>query len=399
MVSGLYPPHWIGGYEQIAEWVARGLRERGHEIVVLTGRGDRPDAAAVLPSLDVDAEALVAAHHGQGVRFPDGLFEGVRRHVFSRANRRVAASVIERERPDIVSFWNPAWVTFSPLIAARQAGVPSVVHISDVSANVFRNPHAPGFPGWARSAARGAVDLVLRGSRPHRVVVPSRYLAQRMVTREGLRKSLVEVVPWPIEPSIDRQPAPRPRAKLPRRLLFVGGLIPEKGPETLIRALAVALVRVPDLRLTLVGDGPADFRKELDSLARDLPIEFPGRLERPDVVEAYREHDALVFPSVWDEPFSVVPLEAMAMGLPVVATDSGGTPEAIEDGVDGLLVRRNDVEALAAALVRLATESGLAACLAASGYRSSRRRFGFEAFIERLESVYGGAAPAVRSAA
>ena len=348
--------------------------------------------------LDLDAERVVADHHAGGIRFPPGLREGVRRHVFNGANRAATSRLIEAERPDVVSFWNPAWVTYSPLAAARSAGVPSVVHVSDVCANVFRNPHPPAFPSWARGVARSLVDTMLRRARPRRILVPSRFLADRLVSREALPETLVEVLPWPIEPSADGLPTPEPRPSAPRRLLFVGSLIPEKGPLVALEALELALPDVPDLRLTMVGDGPADGVEAIAERARRLPVELTGKLERERVIEAYRNHDALIFPSVWDEPFSVVPLEAMAMGVAVVASDAGGTPEALEDGVDGLLVARGDAGQLAAAIVRLANDEQLARRLATQGALRVRQRFSFAGFVTRLEEIYAGVAATRRAA-
>jgi glycosyltransferase involved in cell wall biosynthesis len=127
-------------------------------------------------------------------------------------------------------------------------------------------------------------------------------------------------------------------------------------------------------------------------MAGDAPVRFLGRLDRPELLRCYAEHDILAFPSQWDEPFGLVPLEALACGLPVVATPTGGTPEAIVHEVTGLVVPAGDAAALAAALVRLAEQPGLAAALAEEGRRHVREAHAFPAFVERLRRLYLGVA-------
>lgn len=389
LVSNLYPPYWLGGYEQIAEWAAEGLRRRGHAVEVLTGRGaalvGRPE---IHPDLDLDLEALCAMSSGAGIAFAPTLGEGLRRHVFNRTNYRTCLRLIERFHPDVASFWNTGFLTLSPLLAARRSRVPAVVHLSDVAFNPFRNPHAPAFPESLRGVARATVGGLLRLSRPLRFTVPSIFLKENLLRAEGLPASRMDLLPWPVGPAISAT-EPMARNGTPAtRLLFVGSLIPEKGPDVLIAAFGRALAERSDLRLTIVGGGPRGYVDSLRQAASGLPVRFAGRLERPAVIEAYRSHDVLVFPSVWGEPFSLVPLEAMAMGLTVVATRTGGTPEAVVPEKTGLLVPPSDAPALAGAILRVVEDSPFARALAREGEAWARRTQGFERFLDRLESLY-----------
>jgi len=392
-VTNFYPPYWVGGYELIASWVTQGLRERGHAVEVLTGRGPAfARLGGIRGELDLGLDGLVEAYFGSGLVARDGLAEGLRRHVFSPRNFAACRRAIDEFRPDLVSFWNPAFVTFSPLLAARQLAVPALVHLSDTAANPFRNPHAPRFPRRLRGAGRAAVDALLRLSRPSRYVVPSVFLRDRLVAGESLPAERTVVLRWPVEPVASGSPAgARGGGRGGSRLLFVGTLIPEKGPDVLVAALREAACRCPDLTLTFVGDGPAQFVARLRDAAQGLAVRFLGRQDRAGVMQAYREHDVLVFPSVWDEPFAVVPLEAMAMGLAVVASRAGGTPEAVVHEDTGLLVPPGDPAALASALVRLAREPALASALAGRGSAWARREQGFPAFMDRLETLYASA--------
>jgi glycosyltransferase involved in cell wall biosynthesis len=389
LVSNFYPPYWVGGYEQIAAWVADGLRERGHQVAVLTGRGPAFEGRNdVIPELDLDLASLRDAYFGPGLPQRPGLSEAVGCHVFSRRHYAAARRAIARLRADVVSFWNPAFVSFAPLLAARAAAVPAVLQLSDTAANPFRNPHPPRFPRPLAGAARWVVDRLLRSSRPARVLVPSDFLRRKFAATESLPPGRTFVLRWPIEPTLSRRSPPDRDARPPSRVLYVGSLIPEKGPHVLLEAFRLALGRRPELSLTFVGDGPGPFVEGLRRAAAGLPARFLGRCERSAVTRAYEGHDILAFPSTWDEPFAVVPLEAMAMGLAVIATNAGGTPEAIEDGRTGLLVPAADPRALADALVGLAAEPARARALAAAAARRVRETDSFPAFMERLEAHY-----------
>lgn len=393
-VSNFYPPYWVGGYEQIAEWVAIGLRERGHKVDVLTGRGPafegRPE---IHGDLDLDLGELAKSYFSKGMSFNDGIGGSLTRHVFSLANFRACRRVMREVRPDLVSFWNPACITFSPLLAARLEGVPAVVHLSDTVANVFRNPHPPISDPKLRWLGRASVDLLLRAGRPARFVVPSEFLKRKFVGREGLPEKRTAVLHWPVEPMVSGTALPERTPFEHPRLLFVGTLIPEKGPDVLVAAFKEALAGRGDLTLTLVGEGPAGYVAGLRAAAEGLPVRFAGRLDRGAVTRTYAEHDLLVFPSVWDEPYAVVPPEAMAMGLAVVGTTAGGTPEAIVHEKTGLLVPPNDAKALGAAILRLANDRDLAARLANAGREWARGTQSYAAFMERLESLYRSVTP------
>jgi glycosyltransferase involved in cell wall biosynthesis len=358
-------------------------------VVVLTGRGSAFDSdPTVEPKLDLDLESIQRDYFEPGVDLGRGLPAAVRHHVFSRRNHRATRRAIRRHRPDLVCLWNLAFVSPSPLLAARRQGVPALMHLSDTAANAFRNPNPPRIAGSLRWLARTAVDRQLRLSR--RFVVPSAFLRDKLVGTEGLPEERIQVLPWPVEPSLSHGAArQRPLGPI-RRLLFVGTLIPEKGVHVLIEAFARAHQQLPELSLTVVGEGPLAYVGSLREAAAERPVQFMGRLDRPGVSTVYAEHDGLVFPSVWDEPFAVVPLEAMATGLPVVATSAGGTPEAIRDGETGLLVAPDDPDGLARAILRLANDPGLARRLGDAGQAWARAERSFDGFVSRLELLYVG---------
>lgn len=166
---------------------------------------------------------------------------------------------------------------------------------------------------------------------------------------------------------------------------FVGRLCPSKGVLELVWAMSLLRGRWPGLRLVMVGEGPLHDR--LTRLATRLKVDLRLVGYRPQAADLMPAFDLLAVPSV-AEPFGLVTLEALARGVPVVATRSGGSREIIRDGVEGVLVGPGDPEALARGIHHLLRDqSALAACRAA-GPRRVAQAFSLSQQVEATEQVY-----------
>lgn len=167
-----------------------------------------------------------------------------------------------------------------------------------------------------------------------------------------------------------------PTQEMGQELLFVGRLAAVKGLPVLFDALKSALTVRPDLRLTLIGDGPD--RKQLEAEVKDLglsrAVTFAGYKGQSEVAKALKASDLLVLPS-FAEGVPVVLMEAMAAGKPVVTTRIAGVPELVEDGVSGLLVPPGDSDALAAAICAALSDSRTHARMGAAGRAKVARDF------------------------
>lgn len=174
----------------------------------------------------------------------------------------------------------------------------------------------------------------------------------------------------------------------------VGRMQAVKHQTLLARAFVRALSLAPDvrggLRLALVGDGPlrAACRQLLGEAGLADLAWLPG--ERSDVADVMRHLSAFVLPSL-GEGISNTILEAMASGLPVVATGVGGNPELVTHGVTGDVVPSDDVEALAAALVALARDPRRAAAMGRAGRADVERRFSLQAMVQAYQRLYESA--------
>ncbi len=201
-----------------------------------------------------------------------------------------------------------------------------------------------------------------------------------------------------------------------RRLLFVGRICPDKGPHVLVEAFKKVAGRHPQVQLELVGCKhcpPPEYVVNLgdDEQTRDLAplynanyssylqhmlppeitqrVTFQKPLAHPELAGHYRNADILVFPSVWNEPFGIPLIEAMATGIPVIATRGGGFPEIVHDGQTGLLVPRGDAPALAEAILRLLESEDLSRSMGQAGRQRVLERFTWDRIVQDLLSEYG----------
>lgn len=174
-----------------------------------------------------------------------------------------------------------------------------------------------------------------------------------------------------------------------KHLLFVGRLAAVKGVPVLLSALKDLVVRHPDLRLTLIGDGPERLalRAEALTLGLDKHVDFVGYKSQSEVAEMLRRVDALVLPS-FAEGVPVVLMEAMAAELPVITTQIAGIPELVVHGQSGLLVPPGDIEALKQAIEQVFADPQKAAAMGRAGRAKVRAEFDIQKEAARLGGLF-----------
>jgi colanic acid/amylovoran biosynthesis glycosyltransferase len=222
--------------------------------------------------------------------------------------------------------------------------------------------HAASNDLWRRAVARGCPP-----ERPHVVIVPVVNL--ETFSDEGSR--------------------PARDSGEPLRILSVGRLHWKKGHEHALVALRMLIDRGIAAKLRIVGDGPHEdaIRFTVSDLGLGDRVTFVGPLEPVQLREEFRSADIFVHPAV-SEGFSLVVLEAQALGLPVVATDADGLRENLEPGVTGLVVRRRDPGAIADAVQRLADDPSLRESMGAAGRKRARTCFAPETVLASYEAMY-----------
>jgi glycosyltransferase involved in cell wall biosynthesis len=214
-------------------------------------------------------------------------------------------------------------------------------------------------------------------------VVANSPAARAILESEGLAPVSIAVIPNGVD--LTAFPARRPADRV-RRFITVANLRSEKNHETLLGAAAPLLRAYPDLEFQIVGDGPR--RRELEQLARDRGVSrvtFLGH--REDVASLLAAADAFVLPSR-SEAFPNGAIEAMAAGLPVVASAIGGLLDLIQDGRTGLLVPVGDPEALGAAMRSLIESPDRAVAIGRAARADVQQRYSFDRMVSSFEQLY-----------
>ena len=212
----------------------------------------------------------------------------------------------------------------------------------------------PGFQPYDLALFHRLLGPVIRWLWRSAAAVVANSAGLRDLARRGAPTQPVRVIPNGVDAHTFHPPAENERAPgAPVRLLFVGRVVFQKGLDVLLRALAAL---PPELawELEIIGDGEqrAALTAEAARLGFAERITFAGWCERAQIAERYRAADVFVFPSR-DEGMPNVVLEAMASGLPIVATAIAGSEELVREGENGHLVPTEDAAALAAALAHL----------------------------------------------
>ena len=355
-VGNMYPPHHFGGYELVWRAAMRHLEANGHQARVLTT--DLRTGATGPDDPNVRRELRwYWRDHG----FPD-LSRGERVRL-ERHNARVLRRELRDFRPDVVSWWSMGGMSLSMVERVRRLGIPAVAFVHDDWLDYGR--HVDGwlrtFAGRPRDATARLAELVTGAPTHADLERAGRYIFVSETTRRrafeaGVRPADSGIAHSGIDPDfID----PAPEREWDWSLLYVGRLDERKGVDTAVEALA----HLPRATLTLVGGWDEDEERRLRELAERhgvaARVVFAGQRSRADVRAAYADADVVVFPVRWEEPWGLVPLEAMARGRPVVATGRGGSGEYLRDGENALLFEAGDPRGLALAVERLAGDPAL----------------------------------------
>jgi len=335
-----------------------------------------------------------------------GKVRSAGRVLWSTSARRGIERIVEEFTPDVVHLHN-IYHQLSPSVLEplRRLGIPAVMTLHDYKlacpSYQFLDHGAPcqacidgGFGQAVRRRCKGgslpASALCATESWLHRrtgaygpvgrFICPSRFLAGRMA-RAGVYPDRLRTVRHFVD-CTDLAP----KTEGGGDVVFAGRLSPEKGVDTLIAAVG----RLgPSAVLQVAGEGSDGdgLRRLADELAPGRVI-FHGRLSGADTQSLLRSAAVVAVPSRWYENQPMVVLEAMALGVPVVASDMGGLPELVEPGVTGALVPPDDEDALAAALAALLAEPERALAMGRAARAGIARGHSPETHLERLEEIY-----------
>ncbi len=392
VVTRVVNAHAIGGMQQHTDDLARGLLAAGHEVTVLTPRledGSVPTGPTGLRWALVD------------VPRPEGPYT----RAWGRGSAAVYAHLAAARPFDVVHSESTG------ALGLVKAGLPrDAALVVKYHGNFHGYARAQVRQGWEadrrwhgllragkRTAGTARVHYLQGHAWAFRGVesmVPAQSQVRDTLRCQHLAPELLHVVPNGVDTDAfvpGRAPQLRRRWSVPEDatvLLTLGRLAQDKGNDHAVRALAALPA---DTVLVMVGDG--EEREALGALAREAGVgdrvRLPGALPAAEVPEAYRAADVFWFPTVRDEAAGLVLTQAMASGLPVVASRIGGVPDYVgREGEDALLVPPGDADALAAATRELLAAPGRRAAMGAAARAHVSAEYSLARITERTVDVY-----------
>lgn len=374
-----------GGAEIILAGQRDLLRKRGHEVTVFASD------AELVPGLESFAD-----HTCKGSTSKAQV-------ALSCCNPWAAwalARLMTDFRPDLVHVKMFLW-QLSPSILRHLEGTPSIYQIVTYKpicpkgTKILPDGRRCEYPaGWS-CLSHGCLTpqswvafMLQRRLWLHRKKSFTRFVTVSQTMRRRLEENGI----GPCHVILNGCPSAPPRGDLSLAPLFVyaGRLSSEKGVETMLQAMRVAIRRQPEMTMLIAGDGPD--RRCLEKIAGELGVSghvrFLGNLDRGSLEKLFNPAWAQIVPSLWEEPFGLVTIEAMMRGTAVIASNHGGPAECVDEGRTGLLFEPGNADALAAAMLRLADNKSLCEQMGREGRDVALRNFSLEKNVDAWEACY-----------
>lgn len=392
------------GYTFRSMAILRAQRARGWQTVQLTTPRHGQSAKGPAEREDVDEFTFwrTPLPGGALARTPLWPFAEM------RATVQRLETLARAERPDVLHAHSPSLNAHPAITVGRRLGIPVVYELRGLWEDAAVDHGTSRGGGLRYRLTRLHETLALR--RAQQVTTISQGLLDE-ITQRGVPRSRVTTIPNAVD--VKRfTPVSAPHAELRDKLGlaghwvlgFCGSFYAYEGLDLLLRALPRVLQRIGHAKVLLVGGGPEE--AALRQLAHELGVAdhvvFTGRVPNKDVNNYYSLIDVLVFPRKRMRLTELVtplkPLEAMAMGLPVAASDVGGHRELIRHEATGLLFRADDPEALAATVIALNGDTGLARRLKEAGLKFVSSERTWERSVAEYAHVYSAACAALAEA-
>lgn len=396
-LSNFFPPARPGGYTQWCHEVAEQLAERGHTIGVLTSRYERVKAPSNEPNIYRLLHLEGDLHYYRPLHF---FTQWKKEH---RENLVFLEEIIKEFAPDLLFVWG-MWALSKALPAWAEQLMPGrvVYYLSDywpsaldMHTTYWQSP----IQRWPQQLAKRALSKVAM-SILTKETQPALKLQQAICVSARVRDLLVEAG-LPVQDAhvihggtdVERFLNVRARDYLAGslKLLYAGQLVQHKGVHTAIEAMAklVKVRGINQIHLTLVGVGHPDYEAFLHDLVnvnglRDY-VTFHKPVSKGEMPALLQQFDVLIFPSIYEEPLARMTQEAMASGLVVVGTTTGGTKEILRDGETGFTFAPEDADGLAEQVAKLIIDPDLCSRLAKAGRQMVLENFTLDKMVKEIE--------------
>lgn len=342
LINNLYSPYFVGGAEKAVQLVAEGLLEFGLEPIVV--------CSAPVPSIKKINGIKIYYLYPTNIYWTLGksrhnfILRGLWHllDMYNPGTYHKINKIIKEEQPQLVQTINLAGFSVSAWKAAKKAGLPLIHNLQDhyllcPKSTMFKNNcncakscWPCSFYSFPKKALSSLVDAV---------VGISSFILEKHCEAGYFPDSIKKVIYNPVLPRAQKE---KSFLATPIRFGYLGRIVPDKGVETLLEAFRV--FDPQDGTLKLGGTGESSY---VDFLRRryDAPnIAFLGFVSPDDF---FKQIDILIVPSLWQEPFGMVVVEAFSHGIPVIGSNRGGITELIDDGKTGFLFEPTEPDALA----------------------------------------------------
>jgi glycosyltransferase involved in cell wall biosynthesis len=400
IITNFYPPSRSWGYTQLCQEVAENLSELGHALAILTSNHQanriKDHEPSIYRLLHIESDPF---HYK-----PLSFFTTRRRYI----NKDLATTqyIVQSYQPDLIFIWGMWNMSMNiPAFVETLDGHKVVYYLSD-HWPTFDSPHLVYWRMPGQHVITRPIKAILnrfalyllsmeKAQSPLKFEHPicvSHTLKDRLVEK-GVPVHHAKVIYNGIDETAfgDYVGPIKLNSNKPLRLIVAGRLSPDKGIHTAIESIShlVHEHMIKDVHLTIVGDGDTGYQNQLlnriSGLDLNKHIKLSGRIDRLQMPTMLKQFDILVFPSISAEALPRMPQEAMACGLTVVGTETGGTKELIFDEINGLTFKPEDSKGLARQIARLHNNPELRWELSKAGRLFVREKFTLKRMIKELE--------------
>lgn len=388
-INSLYAPDIGGGAEIILQRTVEGLQQRGYQVAVLA-TGPQAGLTEETVNLVKVYRAGLRNFYWHFTAQRPGRLARLGWHLRDRYNagmREYVKEVIALEKPDLVVCHNLSGWSVSAWDEITAASLPIVQVLHDLyllcpGSTMFKKGHSCQTQCGRCERFRKGHDV--RSAQVNTVVGVSRFMLDTLQAQgyfKGARGYVVHnASPCPTVPAKANAIEP-PVKKQPLRFGYMGTLSEPKGLRWLIEQFQQLPI---DATLQIAGRGQLDDEARFKALAHSPKVSFVG-YQAPE--DFYKQIDVAVVPSIWNEPFGMVAVEACAWSRPVIASRMGGLPEIIQDQFNGLLCSPDDPDSLGVAMLKLHQQPQLLARLSAQARVSVASLTDLDLMLDSYESI------------
>ncbi|MEA3490205.1 MAG: glycosyltransferase family 4 protein [Candidatus Omnitrophota bacterium] len=369
-----YPPDHLGGAERTAQLIYETMSGRGHDVSVLSGYVGRPS---------VEDRIYRKIPRYNDPRDTVSRLSFLRKLNLDTVSYFIARDFLKRGNFSVFFVRSVRGISFRPVMAALRLKIPVVFFVPDdwLAKLKTNRDKSSIYNHLVKKYLYGDFDF-------QKILCPSRKLFDDYL-KAGFKEEKLLIVPHGVDTHMFRPVEKKDSSRL-ANIIYVGRLFPSKGVHVLVEAARILKVKGYGFQVQIIGKGNDDYEKAIKSDVENYGLKesfvFRGMVPQRDLPEYYRQADIAVIPSL-EEPFGITLIEAMASGLPVVASRVDAIPENVNDGMDGVLVDPNNPASLAGTLGPLIEDRGKRLALGGRARQKAVQKFSLERFIDKIETL------------